>query len=59
MTKVTLGITDFKVLASETRLEILKALDGKKMNLKDISKVTNLHEMTLHEHLEKLLNLVL
>ena len=54
MTKVTLGVTDFKVLASETRLEILKALDGKKKNLKDISNVTNLHEMTLHEHLEKL-----
>jgi len=54
MTKITLETKDFKVLASETRLAILKALDGKKMGLKDISRVTNLHEMTLHEHLEKL-----
>ena len=44
----------FKALASDTRLDILKALDGKKMNLKDISKATNLNKATLHEHLTKL-----
>jgi DNA-binding transcriptional ArsR family regulator len=54
MTKVSLDLDSFKALASETRLEILKALDGKKMNLNEITKATNLHKMTLHEHLSKL-----
>ncbi|MCJ7571554.1 MAG: helix-turn-helix domain-containing protein [Candidatus Thermoplasmatota archaeon] len=54
MTKVSLDIESFKALASETRLDILRALDGKKMNLTDICHATNLHKMTLHEHLSKL-----
>ena len=44
----------FKALASDTRLDILRALDGKKMSLKDISRATNLNKATLHEHLAKL-----
>ena len=48
MTKLTLDMTTFKALASDTRLDILKALDGKRMALKDISKVTNLNKATLH-----------
>ena len=54
MTKVTLNLNDFKALASETRLDILRALDGKKLNLNDLSTATKLHKMTLHEHLGKL-----
>ena len=54
MTKVSLDIDSFKALASETRLDILKVLDGKKMSLTDICHVTNLHKMTLYEHLTKL-----
>ncbi len=54
MTKVSLDIESFKALASETRLDILRSLDGKKMNLTDICRATNLHKMTLHEHLMKL-----
>jgi ArsR family transcriptional regulator len=54
MTKVNLDIQSFKTLASETRLDILKSLDGKKMSLNDICRATNLHKMTLHEHLSKL-----
>ena len=54
MTKVNLDIQSFKTLASETRLDILKSLDGKKMSLNDICRATNLHKMTLHEHLIKL-----
>ncbi len=54
MTKVTLDMSSFKALASDTRLNILKSLDGKKMNLKDISKETELNKATLHEHLNKL-----
>ncbi len=54
MPKVSLDIDSFKALASETRLDILRALDGKKMNLTEMTKATNLHKMTLHEHLSKL-----
>ena len=54
MTKVTLDMNTFKALASDTRLDILRALDGKKMSLKDISRATNLNKATLHEHLAKL-----
>ena len=54
MPKVTLKMDDFKALASDSRLEIIKALDGKKMGLKELSNSTNLNKMTLHEHLSKL-----
>lgn len=54
MVKVTLDLDSFKALASETRLDILRALDGKKLNLNDIGKTTKLHKVTLHEHLIKL-----
>ncbi len=54
MPKVSLDIESFKALASETRLDILRVLDGKKMNLNEITKATKLHKMTLHEHLSKL-----
>ena len=54
MSKVTLDMKSFKALASDTRLDILKTLDGKKMNLQEISKSTDLNKATLHEHLSKL-----
>ena len=54
MSKVTLDMSTFKALASDTRLDILRALDGKKMGLKDISQATKLNKATLHEHLTKL-----
>ncbi len=56
MSKVTLNIEDFKTLASETRLDILRAIDQKNNSLKDISNATKLHETTIHEHLIKLVN---
>ena len=37
MPKITLDMNTFKALASDTRLDILRALDGNKMALKDIS----------------------
>ncbi len=55
MTKVTLDREAFKALASDTRLDILRTLDGKKMSLTEISRATNLNKATLHEHLSKLL----
>ena len=54
MSKVTLDMNTFKALASDTRLDILRTLDGKKLSLKDISNATNLNKATLHEHLSKL-----
>ena len=54
MSKVTLDMATFKALASDTRLDILRALDGKKMSLKEICTATNLNKATLHEHLLKL-----
>ncbi len=49
-----LDLQSFKALSSDTRLLILKALDGKKMGLKDLSRETRLSKATLHEHLQKL-----
>jgi len=54
MPKVTLDMNTFKALASDTRLDILRTLDGKKMSLKDICQATKLNKATLHEHLIKL-----
>ncbi|MDH7517637.1 MAG: helix-turn-helix domain-containing protein [Candidatus Thermoplasmatota archaeon] len=54
MPKVTLNLNDFKALASEVRLDILRTLDGKKLSLNEIETATKLHKMTLHEHLSKL-----
>jgi DNA-binding transcriptional ArsR family regulator len=54
MTKITLDRETFKALASDTRLDILKTLDGRNMGLNEIAKVTNLNKATLHEHLSKL-----
>lgn len=54
MTKITLDKDTFKALASDTRLDILRTLDGKKLGLNDISRATNLNKATLHEHLTKL-----
>jgi DNA-binding transcriptional ArsR family regulator len=54
MSKITLDREMFKALASETRLNILKALDGKNLGLNEISNQINLNKATLHEHLSKL-----
>ena len=40
MSKVTLDRETFKALASDTRLDILRVLDGKRMSLKDICTAT-------------------
>lgn len=54
MTKITLDRETFKALASDTRLDILKTLDGKHLGLNEIAKESNLNKATLHEHLTKL-----
>jgi ArsR family transcriptional regulator, arsenate/arsenite/antimonite-responsive transcriptional repressor len=54
MAKVTLDRDAFKALASDTRLDILRCLDGKKMTVTELAGVTNMNKATLHEHLNKL-----
>jgi DNA-binding transcriptional ArsR family regulator len=54
MAKVTLDRDAFKALASDTRLDILRSLDGKKMTVTELSTITNMNKATLHEHLSKL-----
>lgn len=54
MAKVTLNRDAFKALASDTRLTIIRTLDGKKMSLTELSRETALNKATLHEHLNKL-----
>ncbi len=54
MAKVTLDRDAFKALASDTRLMILRSLDGKKMTVTELSNVTKMNKATMHEHLSKL-----
>jgi DNA-binding transcriptional ArsR family regulator len=54
MPKITLDRDTFKALASETRLDILRTLDGKKLGLNELSNKIKLNKSTLHEHLTKL-----
>jgi len=54
MAKVTLDRDAFKALASDTRLKILRSLDGKKMTVTELSAVTKMNKATMHEHLSKL-----
>jgi DNA-binding transcriptional ArsR family regulator len=55
MSEINLDVKDIKALASDTRREILKVLDGRKLSLKEISNATQLHEVTVYEHLNTLI----
>ncbi len=55
MTKISLELEDIKALASDSRLELLKALDGKKLTLQELTRSMSLNKATLHVHLSKLL----
>jgi DNA-binding transcriptional ArsR family regulator len=54
MMKITLDREAFKALASDTRLDILKTLDGRRLGLCDLAEGSHLNKTTLHEHLAKL-----
>mgnify|MGYP001085550364 CR=1 FL=1 len=54
--KVNLVKDDFDVLASETRIEILKRLDSRRKTVTELSRELNLTKSTVHKHLEKLAN---
>jgi DNA-binding transcriptional ArsR family regulator len=52
--KITLDQDTFKVLASETRIEILKNLDRSQLTVSDLARAMNMSKATLFEHLDKM-----
>lgn len=54
MDRVTLDREVFKALASDTRLDILKALDERQKTVTELAKELSLNKATVFEHLEKL-----
>ena len=54
MDKITLDRDTFKALASDTRLDILKALDVRQKTVTELAKELDLNKATVFEHLEKL-----
>jgi len=52
--KITLDRETFKVLAADTRVDILKMLGEHKLTLTDISQKTGMSPSTVKEHLERL-----
>ena len=54
MAKVTLDMETFKALASETRLQVLRALDARRKTLSELSREVELNKATVHEHLQLL-----
>ncbi len=53
--KITVDRKILFLLSSETRIEILKKLDERRMTLSELSKALNLSKTTVKEHLNKLL----
>jgi DNA-binding transcriptional ArsR family regulator len=51
---ITLDRKAFKALASETRVEILKRLDGTQMTVSDLARDMDMNKATMFEHLEQL-----
>lgn len=54
MAKVVLDADAFKALASDTRLEILKALDVRRLTVTELGRVLDLNKATVFEHLKQL-----
>ncbi len=54
MDRITLDRDVFKALASDTRLDILKALDVRQKTVTELAKEMELNKATVFEHLEKL-----
>ena len=52
--RVSLDRRAFEVLALETRIDILKRLDSRRMTITELSKELGLAKSTVHEHLIKM-----
>ena len=59
MDKIKIDRKILFALASDTRLEILKRLDKRRMTLSELSKELNLSKTTVKEHLDKLIEVEL
>lgn len=55
MTKIVLDAESFKALASDTRLQILKALDARPLTVSEMSRLLALNKATVFEHLKQLM----
>lgn len=53
--KIKLTQEEFRVLASDTRIDILKLLDESQYTVSDISRKLDMNKATVHEHLTKLM----
>jgi len=53
--KIKLSQDEFRVLASDTRIEILKRLDESQLTVSDLSRKLDMNKATVHEHLTKLI----
>ncbi len=53
--KIKLTQDEFRVLASNTRIDILKLLDESQYTVSDISRKLDMNKATVHEHLSKLM----
>ncbi len=51
MAKVTLDRDTFKALASETRLDVMRALDDRRKTGSELARELDLNKATVHEHL--------
>ena len=51
---ITLDRKAFKALASETRVDILKRLDGTQLTVSDLAREMEMNKATMFEHLEQL-----
>jgi DNA-binding transcriptional ArsR family regulator len=53
--KVTLTQDEFRVLASSTRIDIMKLLDESQLTVSDVSRRLAMNKATVHEHLTRLM----
>ncbi len=54
--KIKLSQDEFRVLASTTRIDILKLLDQSQLTVSDVSRLLGMNKATVHEHLNKLVH---
>jgi len=52
--RITLDRSTFKALASETRVDILKLLEGKQKTVSELARDMNMNKATMYQHLEQL-----
>lgn len=54
MSHITLDADAFRALSSDTRLQIMKALDARRLTVSELSRALDLNKATVFEHLKQL-----